>query len=82
MSKRFRESFDGFGLELLDGIRAKSNEHIEEAKIEERNIGIKKAVTAMFEAEVDEEMIIKMLQKHWDLRLSEATAFVENTKSV
>ena len=34
----------------------------------------------MIEADVDEEVIIKMLQKHWDLRLSEATAFIENAK--
>ena len=35
----------------------------------------------MLEAEVDEGTIIKMLQKYWDLRLSEAIAFVENAKS-
>ena len=81
LSKTFREAFDGFGWELLEGIRAKANEGISDAEFEERIIGIEKATAAMLEAEVDEETIIKMLQKHWDLRLSEATAFIENAKS-
>ena len=80
LSKTFREAFDGFGWELLEGIRAKANERISDAEFEERIIGIEKATAAMLEAEVDEETIIKMLQKHWDLRLSEATAFIENAK--
>ena len=80
MSKPLREAFDGFGLELLDGIRAKANERVRDAVFEERINGIEKATTAMIEADVDEEVIIKMLQKHWDLRLSEATAFIENAK--
>ena len=82
MSKTLREAFDGFGWELLDGIRAKANERISDAEIEERIRGIEKATTAMLEAGVDEETIIKMLQKHWDLRLSEATAFIENSKQL
>jgi len=81
LSKTFRDAFDGFGWELLNGIRAKANERISDAEFEERIIGIEKATAAMLEAEVDEETIIKMLQKHWDLRLSEATAFIENAKS-
>ena len=81
LSKTFREAFDGFGWELLEGIRAKANERISDAEFEERIIGIEKATAAMLEAVVDEETIIKMLQKHWDLRLSEATAFIENAKS-
>ena len=80
MSKPHREAFDGFGRELLDGIRAKANERVRDAVFEERINGIEKATTAMIEADVDEEVIIKMLQKHWDLQLSEATAFIENAK--
>lgn len=80
MSKPLREAFDGFGWELLDDIRTKANEQISDAAFEERINGIEKATTAMIEAGVDEEVIIKMLQKHWDLRLSETTAFIENAK--
>lgn len=82
MSKTIREAFDGFGWELLEGIRAKANERINDAAFEERIIGIEKATSAMIEAGVDEETIIKMLQKHWDLRLSEATAFIENGEHI
>lgn len=80
MAKTFRKAFDGFGRELLDSIRAKANERISDAAFKERINGIEKATTAMIEAGVDEEVIIKMLQKHWDLRLSETTAFIENAK--
>ena len=79
--KTFKEAFSGFGWELLDSIRADANERISDAEFEERIVGIKKATAAMLEAGVDEETIIKMLQKHWDLRLSEAIAFIENVKS-
>jgi hypothetical protein len=79
--KTFREAFDGFGWELLDGIRAKANERISDAVFEERILGIEKTTIAMIEAAVTEETIIKMLQKHWDLRLSEATEFIEHAKS-
>lgn len=80
MAKTFREAFNGFGWELLNGIREKGNERISEAAFEERIVGIEKATMAMLEAGVDDNTIIEMLQKHWDLRLSEATAFIENRK--
>lgn len=80
MGKTIKKAFDGFGWELLEGIREKANERISDAAFEERIIGIEKATISMIEAGVDEEIIIKMLQKHWDLRLSEATAFLENSK--
>ena len=44
MSKTFREAFDGFGWELLDGIRAKANERISDAVFEERILGIEKTI--------------------------------------
>lgn len=81
MSKTVREAFDGFGRELLDDIRAKANDRISDVAFEERIIGIEKATTAMIESGVDEKTIIMMLQKHWDLRLSEATVFILNAKT-
>lgn len=81
MSNTFREAFRGFGWELLDGIREKANERISDAEFEERIIGIGKATIAMVEAGANDDTIIAMLQKHWDLRLSEAKAFLENAKS-
>ncbi len=37
-------------------------------------------IAAMVEAKVKDDMIIRMLQKYWDLRLSEATEFLEEQK--
>ena len=58
----YREVFDGFDWELLDGIRIKVNERIGDAEFEERIIGIEKATVVMIEAEVDEGTILKMRQ--------------------
>ena len=51
-----------------------------DAEFEERIIGIEKATNSMVEAGVDDDTVIAMLQKHWDLRLSEAKAFLDNAK--
>jgi len=80
MGKIIKEAFNGFGRELLRDIRKEANARISDATFEERNIGIEKTTISMLEANVNEKIIIKMLQKHWDLRLSEATAFLENCK--
>ncbi|MBE5865605.1 MAG: hypothetical protein E7292_05235 [Lachnospiraceae bacterium] len=82
MSNEFRKAFTGFGCELLDRIREAENEKLSDAAFEERTLGIQNATSAMIEAGVDEETIIRMLQKYWDLRLSDATDFVENSKSI
>lgn len=73
-----KEDSGGFWSDILNGIRQNAMDHISEAELEERVSGIEKATSAMLEAEVDKEIIIRMLQKYWDLRLSEATHFVEN----
>ena len=71
------EGFKGFGRELLTRIRGNINEHIDEAVFEEKIIGIQKATKAMLEAGVAKDVIIRMLQKYWDLRMSEANSFLE-----
>ncbi len=77
MASIFREAFKDFAWELLDGIRKSANDRISDAEFEERIVGIEKATVSMVEANVDREIIIKMLQKHWNLRLSEAEEFVD-----
>lgn len=77
MSSIFREAFKGYGKEFLDDIRKGANERISDAVLKERIIGIEKATISMVEAKVEKELIIKMLQKHWDLRLSEAEEIVD-----
>ena len=80
MSKIFKESMRDFGYELLDDIRGKANERISDAEFEERIVGIEKATISMIEAGVNDDTIIAMLQKHWDLRLSEAEVFLDNAR--
>lgn len=75
-----RDAFSGFGKELLDGVRSNAQQHLDDATFEERVIGIENAVSAMLECKVKEDKIIQMLQKYWDLRLSEAKMFVEHQK--
>ena len=82
MSNSLRKAFHGFGWDLLNSIREKANERISDAEFEERIIGIEKATIAMLEAGVKDDTVIAMLQKHWDLRLSEAKAFIEDAKAV
>lgn len=41
---------------------------------------ILKIDSSMLECKVKEDKIIQMLQKYWDLRLSEAKMFVEHQK--
>jgi hypothetical protein len=72
MARSIRDSLSGFGSELLERIRENSNARLGEAAFEERVIGIEKATAALQEAEVEDEKIIYLLQKYWDLRLSEA----------
>ena len=81
MPSVLRENFKGLGNELLARIRGIINGHTDEAVSEEKIIGIQKATAAMMEAGVVKEVIIQMLQKYWDLRMSEAIFFIEECKN-
>ncbi len=48
-----------------------NNARLDETAFEERVTGIEKATVALKEAKVKDEKIIYLLQKYWDLRLSE-----------
>ena len=78
MARSFRDSFSGYGWELLERIRENSDARLDEAALEERVIGIEKAAAALREAEVNNEKIIFLLQKYWDLRLSEAREVIDS----
>lgn len=80
MSSSLKEAFRGFGEELLDKIHQNADKRISDAELMERIIGIENATISMIEVGVDEEQIVKMLQKHWDLRLSEAREFIDSCK--
>lgn len=80
MARSIRDSFSGFGSELLESIREHANARLDEAAFEEKIIGIEKATTALSEAEVEDEKIIYLLQKYWDLRRSEANEFLQQVR--
>lgn len=67
---------------MLDGIREKNNERLKNETLEERVIGIENATAALIEADVEEDKIIQLLQKYWDLRLSEAREFVKRQRDI
>lgn len=80
MSNNFRNAFSGFGTELLEKIRADYRDRLNDVAFEERIIGIENATSAMLELNISEEQITQILQKYWDLRLSEARFFINKQK--
>lgn len=80
MARSIRDSFSGFGSELLESIRENANARLDEAAFEEKIIGIEKAAAALNEAGVEDEKIIYLLQKYWDLRRSEANEFLQQVR--
>lgn len=76
MSHIIREFFH----DLLESLREGHYERLDEAVWEEKNIGIQKTTAALCEAGVEDEKIISLLQKHWDLRLSEAGDFLRQER--
>ena len=65
-----------FCSDILRGVGENINDRKEDAVFEERESGIKKAILALIEAEVDDDKIIFLLQKYWDLRFSEAKEYL------
>ncbi len=76
MVRSIRDSLSGFGSEVLERIRENNNAGLDAAGFEERVIGIEKAIAALREAEVEDEKIIYLMQKYWDLLISEAKGFL------
>ena len=62
---------------LLEASREAFSNVIDEKVFYERMDCIEKTGIAMKEAEVSNDVIVAMLQKYWDLRLSEAKNFVD-----
>lgn len=66
------EEFKDFPQELRERLRQSELEREEEIIQQERALSVLKATDAFLEAEIPKESIIALLQKHWDLRRSEA----------
>ena len=67
----FREGFKDFVPELHQRLRDDLESRIQEACFTERENNIATAATAMIDVGVPDADVVHMLQKHWDLRLSE-----------
>ncbi len=80
MKKTIAETLSGFGYEVLDRIREDHFSRLDEAAFQESVVGIEKATSALYEARIEEERIIQLLQKYWDLRPSEALYFLDRAK--
>lgn len=65
-----------FGRSVIQGVRCNIEAREMEACYNERQNNIAIAAAAMMDANLEDETIARMLQKHWDLRLSEAEAFI------
>lgn len=76
MARTVREGFSQFWSEIVEGMRERMDARLDEVAFEERIIGIENATAALKEAGVEDEKIIALLQKYWDLRLSEAKEFL------
>jgi hypothetical protein len=81
MAYDMRNVFAGIGRNVLERLRETANARIDDAVFEAEIIGIEKATAALCEAGVKDEKIIALLQKYWDLRLSEAKEFLRREKS-
>lgn len=70
-------SIEEFGKDVLASVRDKAryerDEEINEA-VEDANLkGIKITTAALYEAHVDDAVIINLLQKHWHIDIDDAT---------
>ena len=81
VSEALRREARGFIPELQQRFRDERDNEILEAVYEERCNNIVIAATAMLDAGLSDSVVSQMLQKHWDLRLSETTRFLEWAQS-
>ena len=77
-----KEVFKGLGGEILESIRNSHREIIDDVVFEERILGIENATATMIEVGMEDRIIIQMLQKYWDLRLSEAKSFIDRQHEI
>lgn len=70
---------DFFGDVIVD-LRQKTGEVLEDAALKEEVICIDKATRALIEAKVSDDETIRLLQKYWDLRASEAYRFLQQAR--
>lgn len=80
MSQNISDGLINFCSEIIDGLRQRHHEIVDDYVFEERIRGIENTSLALYEAKVEDELIISLLIKYWDLRPSEAKDFLQETK--
>jgi len=63
--RSLKDSFSGFGTELLGYFKESHNSRLDDAAFEERVIGINKAIAVICEANVQNEEITRVMQNIW-----------------
>lgn len=66
---------------IIETVRHVIEQHDEEVIEDMRNVSVVHASDALLEAELSDEKIISLLQKHYDLRKSEAENVLKQAKS-
>ena len=72
-----REVLNEIGSGVINGVRERAWDRIDEETYHERMSCIYKATQAFKEAGIEREETIRLLQKFWDLRRSEAEEFID-----
>ncbi len=78
---KVKEEFKNFPQDLLESIRQRELEREEEIIQHQRKLSIIKATDAFLEAKIPKERIIFLLQKHWDMRRSEAEVALQRAEN-
>ena len=80
MLQNISDGFEKFFCEIRDEIRQRHSEIIDDYVLDERIKGIENTSLALCEAKVEDEVIVFLLIKYWDLRPSEAKEIFQETK--
>ncbi len=75
-SNMLKNEFRDFPDQIRQRFQDERRSEIEFACSEERDNNIAIAATAMLDAGLSRDIVQQMLQKHWDLRQSEANSFI------
>ena len=78
IKKQIKEEVRNFIPELQQKFRDERESEIFIARKEERENNIAVAAEAMLDAGLDDETVVQMLQKYWDLRRSETESFLKH----
>lgn len=76
-----KEEFKDYPQELQARIRQDMIEREEEIIRQEQMLSVMRAASAFVEAKIPKERSISLLQKHWDLRRSEAETALQQAEN-